>query len=562
MSIVNLQNVTYKYPLTDSPVLENINLQVEEGEFVAIIGPNGAGKSTLCYTLAGFVPHFYKGELTGSVEVAGIETQGSSLSEWVMNVGLAFQNPFNQISGAKYTVFEEIAFGLENIGVPRDEMKERVERALEMTGISDLAERSPYSLSGGQQQRVALTSILVMEPKVLVLDEPTSQMDPIGTREVFGVIRKMAERGMTVMLAEHKVEWIAQFADRVIALHEGKILLDGNPGEVLTSNLLDGKGFGISRYTSTAREAQKQGLWPKERNLPVTLDEAVEGFHPQPRPFSLEGRREQIMNIEIKDLHHTYPAGVKALNGITLTIETGEQVAIVGQNGAGKTTLVKHLNGLLQPTSGSVLIGDWDTSKQQVAKLASRVGYVFQNPDEQLFTKNVHLEVSFGPKNLGYETAKVEALVDDALTMTELTDQKETNPYDLSPTWRKMVALASIIAMDTPIIIFDEPTTGQDAANIARMADAIAALRERGKTVITITHDIDFCAENFERVIALAKGKVLLDGPANEVLGQEEILAQTYVNPPQLTRLGLRLGLPETVRNQEEFLNAYKKHIA
>jgi energy-coupling factor transport system ATP-binding protein len=268
------------------------------------------------------------------------------------------------------------------------------------------------------------------------------------------------------------------------------------------------------------------------------------------------------MNIEIKDLHHTYPAGVKALNGISLTIETGEQIAIVGQNGAGKTTLVKHLNGLLEPTSGSVLIGDWDTSEHQVAKLASRVGYVFQNPDEQLFTKTVHQEVSFGPKNLGYAADKVEALVDDALTMTELTAQKETNPYDLSPTWRKMVALASIIAMDTPIIIFDEPTTGQDAANIARMADAIAVLRERGKTVITITHDIDFCAENFERVIALAKGQVLLDGPANEVLGQEEILAQTYVDPPQLTRLGLRLGLPEIVRNQEEFLNAYKKHIA
>lgn len=264
------------------------------------------------------------------------------------------------------------------------------------------------------------------------------------------------------------------------------------------------------------------------------------------------------MKIEIKDLHHTYPAGVKALNGISLSIDVGEQVAIVGQNGAGKTTLVKHLNGLLQPTSGSVRIGEWDTSKHQVAKLASRVGYVFQNPDEQLFTKTVQQEVAFGPKNLGYEPDKVEALVEDALKLTELLEQKETNPYDLSPTWRKMVALASIIAMDTPIIIFDEPTTGQDAANIARMSDAIAALRERGKTVITITHDIDFCAENFERVIALSKGKMLLDGPANEVLGQEEILAQTYVDPPQLTRLGLRLGLSETVRNQEEFLNAYK----
>ncbi len=278
MPFVNLQNVTYKYPLTDKFALENICLQVEEGEFVAIVGPNGAGKSTLGYTLAGFIPHFYKGDLTGVVEVAGVETHQSTLEEWVLNVGLAFQNPFNQISGAKYTVFEEIAFGLENIGIPRDEMKERVERALEMTGIRDLADRSPYSLSGGQQQRVALTSILVMEPRLLVLDEPTSQMDPIGTREVFGVMRKMAERGMTVVLAEHKVEWIAQFADRVIALHEGKILLDGKPREVLTSGLLDGKGFGLSRYTSTAREAQKQGLWPPNQELPVTLNEAVAGF--------------------------------------------------------------------------------------------------------------------------------------------------------------------------------------------------------------------------------------------------------------------------------------------
>ena len=278
MAVVNLQNVTYRYPLTDSPALQNINLQVNEGEFLAVIGPNGAGKSTLCYTLAGFVPHFFKGDLTGIVEVAGVESQNSSLSEWVLGVGLVFQNPFNQISGAKYTVFEELAFGLENIGIPREEMKARVEEAMELTGISDLADRSPYSLSGGQQQRVALTSILVMQPKVLVLDEPTSQMDPIGTREVFGVIRTMAGRGMTVVMAEHKMEWIAQFADRVIALYEGQILMEGSPREVLTSELLTGKGFGISRYTSVAREARKQGLWPTDQPLPVTLEQALEGF--------------------------------------------------------------------------------------------------------------------------------------------------------------------------------------------------------------------------------------------------------------------------------------------
>lgn len=264
------------------------------------------------------------------------------------------------------------------------------------------------------------------------------------------------------------------------------------------------------------------------------------------------------MNIEIRDLHFVYPTGVAALRGVSLTIESGEQVAIVGQNGAGKTTLVKHLNGLLQPSQGQVLIGDWDTREHPVAKLASRVGYVFQNPDDQLFSKTVGAEVAFGPKNLGFHDEQLQASVKDALALTELSDKTETNPYDLSVTWRKMVTLASIISMDTKIVVFDEPTTGQDALSVARIANVIAELRKRGKTVITVTHDIDFCAENFERVIAMSQGRILLDGPASNVLGQEEILATTYVDPPQLTRLGKRLGFKNTVRNQQEFLNALK----
>jgi energy-coupling factor transport system ATP-binding protein len=267
------------------------------------------------------------------------------------------------------------------------------------------------------------------------------------------------------------------------------------------------------------------------------------------------------MRIEIKDLHFTYPSGVKALHGISLSIESGGQAAIIGQNGAGKTTFVKHLNGLLQPTSGSVRVGDWDTREHPVAKLAHRVGYVFQNPDEQLFSRDVGMEVAFGPRNLGYNGDQIRALVKEALALTELSDKTETNPYDLSATWRKMVAIASIIAMDTPIVIFDEPTTGQDAKNIARISHVIARLRDQGRTVITITHDIDFCAENFERVIAMSEGGILLDGKANDVLGQEEILARTYVDPPQLTRLGKRLGFEKTVRNRAEFLAELKGRV-
>ena len=278
MALVELSNVSYTYPTGTKPALDGVDLSVEQGEFVALVGPNDSGKSTLCHTIAGFVPHFFRGDLQGTIRVGGVETKSSALNELVQNVGLVFQNPFNQISGTKYTVYEEIAFGLENLGVAHDEMKARVDEILALNGIRELADRSPYSLSGGQQQRVALTSILVMQPKVLVLDEPTSQMDPAGTREVFGLIRSLTERGMTVVMAEHKIEWIAAFADRVIALYEGKILLDGKPGEVLTSDQLDGKPFGIARYTAAAREARSRSMWESGRPLPVTLDEAAAGF--------------------------------------------------------------------------------------------------------------------------------------------------------------------------------------------------------------------------------------------------------------------------------------------
>lgn len=267
------------------------------------------------------------------------------------------------------------------------------------------------------------------------------------------------------------------------------------------------------------------------------------------------------MQIVIDDLHFTYPSGVEALCGIDLTISSGEQIAIIGQNGSGKTTLVKHCNGLLKPTRGTVQVGGWGTTEHTVAQLAKRVGYVFQNPDEQLFTKTVEEELSFGPQNLGYPEEKTAALVEYALNLTELESERQTNPYDLSPTWRKMVSLASVIAMDTPVIIFDEPTTGQDAASISRIAHVVQTLKEKGKTVITISHDIDFCAENFDRILALKKGQVLLDGPKEEVFAEEKILAETYVDPPQITRLGQRLQLPKTVTQTDEFLRVWQESL-
>ncbi len=276
--MIALEHVTYSYPATSAPVLRNISLAIPIGQFCGVIGANGAGKSTLAYTLSGLVPHFYHGTLNGEVIIDGRKTATTPLSELVLSVGLVSQNPFNQISGTKFTVREEIAFGLENLGIAREEMRERVQIMMERMGIRALADRSPLSLSGGQMQRVAIASLLVMQPKVLVLDEPTSQLDPIGSREVFAAIRALAADQTTVVMIEHKLEWVAEFADRVIVLTAGQIVADGKPVDVLTDDSLSACGVGLTRYTLAARRAQEIGRWPAERQLAVTLDEAVAGF--------------------------------------------------------------------------------------------------------------------------------------------------------------------------------------------------------------------------------------------------------------------------------------------
>jgi energy-coupling factor transport system ATP-binding protein len=277
--MIHIENLTYTYPRAPRPALDHISLDIPQGQFCAVIGANGAGKTTLCYALTGFIPNFYRGKLEGRVQVAGRDVLTTPLSELAGEIGLVFDNPFNQITGARFSVREEVAFGLENLGVPREEMLARVEEVLARTGLAELAERSPFTLSGGQQQRLAIASVLVMRPQVLVLDEPTSQLDPVGTKEVFSVLRDLAAtRETTIVLTEHKLEWVAVFADRVIALAEGRIVADGPPHQVLAAPDLERYGIGQTRYTQAARHAQARGLAAPDKPLPVTLEQAVAFF--------------------------------------------------------------------------------------------------------------------------------------------------------------------------------------------------------------------------------------------------------------------------------------------
>lgn len=272
--MIEIENLTYRYPLTDAPALQDVSLHVPRGQFCALVGPNEAGKSTLCYALSGYVPHFYRGELSGTIRVAEAEVAHTDLPHLVSKIGLVFQNPFNQISGARFTVREEVAFGLENLGLPRERILEQVDEALELTGLTPLGARSPYALSGGQQQRLALASIIAMQPQVLVLDEPTAQLDPVGTKEVFAALQRLsAANEMTIVLVSHKLEWVATFAERAIALAGGRLVGDGEPLDVLTDPALVEAGVGQTRYSQAARQAGDQG-----KRLPVTLAQAVEFF--------------------------------------------------------------------------------------------------------------------------------------------------------------------------------------------------------------------------------------------------------------------------------------------
>lgn len=277
--MIHMNGVTYRYPRGEKPALHDLSLTIPEGQYCAVVGANGAGKSTLCYALTGFIPHFYKGDLSGQLEVDGRPIAERPLSELAGIAGLVFANPFNQITGARFTVREEIAFGLENLGVPREEILNRIDAVMSLFDLVELADRPPLALSGGQQQRLALASIIVMRPRLLVLDEPTTQLDPVSTGEVFLALESLTnQENITVVLASHKLEWVAAFADRVVVLDQGRVAVDGSPGDILSSDQLRKYGLSPTRFTRAAAIAQEKGLIAAGEPLPVTLEQAVGYF--------------------------------------------------------------------------------------------------------------------------------------------------------------------------------------------------------------------------------------------------------------------------------------------
>ena len=556
MVYIKVENLKYRYPNTTKLALDGLDFEIEKGSFIGIIGENGAGKSTLCQAFNGLVPGFFKGAYGGKVLIGDKEVANTTVSKLCQKVGLVFQNPFNQLSGAKETVFEEIAFGLQNFGVPKEEMISRVNEVMELLDIADYRDRNPFDLSGGQMQRVALAGILAMKPEVIVLDEPTSQLDPAGSEEVFAAVDKLAKSGITIIMVEQKLEKLAEYCDRILLLHQGKQIAFDSPEQIFSREDLQSYGVNPPAYT---RICQAFGVKKDNGCYPASLKDALvlKDLFPEENVFGLgkksldynadiRSKREETASCEqsvfnIEHLKFQYVENVPVLQDVNLTIDN-RPTAIIGQNGAGKTTLVKLLKGLLKPVGGSIYYGGSDIAEKSVAMLAGEIGYVFQNPDDQIFKYHVIDEVMFGPQNIGMtkEQAREKAVV--ALKLVGLEQLADENPYDLELAERKLVAIASVLAMDTKVIILDEPTIAQDWKGRKIIQKMIRDLSSQGKTVIAILHDMDFVAESFERVIVMAHGKVLADGTKEEVFAQKEILEQARLDQPYLTKLCQQLG--------------------
>ena len=573
MSVITVENLRYRYPHAKELALDGLDFSVEKGEFIGIIGENGAGKSTLSQALMGLVPQFYKGAYGGTVMVDGIEAGRTPVAQLCGHVGLVFQNPFNQLSGAKDNVYEEVAFGMQNLGVPAEEMKNRVEEALKLLDIWQYRDRNPFDLSGGQMQRVAIASVLVMRPDVMILDEPTSQLDPEGSDEVFKAVETLTGSGITILMIEQKIEKLAAYCDRILLLHKGKQIAFDTPQKVFS--MPDLKDYGIQAPAFT-RICKAEGVTLADGTYPVTVEEAA-GVLREKRlgaPACADGgeRAQKVTGTEmahaggpaesagssdeqfcIEKLDFSYLADVPVLKNLNMKLDK-RPTAIIGQNGAGKTTLVKLLKGLLKPVSGSIYFHGEDISGKTVAMLAGNVGYVFQNPDDQIFKYNVMDEILFGPLNIGMDAERAKKEAERALKLTGLTGKEKENPYDLELYERKMTAIASVLAMDTDVLILDEPTIAQDWKGRQIIGGIIRSLSERGKLVIAILHDMDFVAENFERVIIMAHGQVLADGTAKEVFAQEEALKKARLQKPYVMQLCEALGYEKSYLTVEELL--------
>ena len=503
MASIEIENLGFTYPSRETQTLHGITTRVPSGAFVLLTGPTGCGKSTLLRTLNGLIPHASAGTLTGTVRLNDKDIAAQPLATTCQQVALLFQNPEDQLFCTR--VEDEIAFGIENLGFPPDKIKERIAVALKQVGLSDFASREISSLSGGQKQRVALAAVCAMHPQVLLLDEPTSHLDPQGTRDILTIVTQLnKELGITVILATHRTKEVAPLCDHVWLMDEGRLCLD----------LPESEAF--------------QDLIPYQRlgvQAPKTEGTSVDS------PLSLKsayGATSQLPLLSIRELQFSYPnTDRNAVRSISCQVRRGEVLAIMGANGSGKTTLIHLIAGLLRPMAGEVAIAGKSSNRMKLHQLAGEVGIVFQDPDLLLQAETVRDEVAFGPKNLKLRAQTLENRVDRTLERFDLSDLGLEAPYSLSRGQRQRVAVAANFSLHPDLFLLDEPTTGQDAQHLHQLMDVLCdEIRQEDKTLIFATHDTELTLKYATRVLLLRDGELIFDGAPNTAFANPELLQQ------------------------------------
>ncbi|MDE2848790.1 MAG: energy-coupling factor transporter ATPase [Gemmatimonadota bacterium] len=558
--ILTLSDLAFTYRDAAKPALDQIDYRHRRGEFTVIVGETGAGKSTLCRCLNGLIPSFTKGKLDGSLQVAGHrESERPQVYELARIVGLVFQDFEAQLFSTNVEL--ETAFALENFAVERDQMKTRVEQALNRVGLSGFEQRDPASLSGGEKQRLAIASVLAGSPSVVVMDEPTTDLDPVGKRDIFKLAQVLRNEIEGIILVEHETEHVLS-ADRILLMHEGRIVQEGPPGEILadprnverhgvrplqTTVLLSELGLENDALTIQDAVARiRSAGWRVGESARESLEDArrSEPPHEPPGepPCESPGESRQSV-VHIENLVYRYGEAPPAVDGVSLDISAGEFVALVGQNGCGKTTLAKHLNGLHAPTEGEVRVLGKSTTDWTLPELGRRVGYVFQNPDHQIFANTVRDEVAFGARNYGFSEEEVAEKVDAALAETGLSGRDLEDPFNLTRGERQQLAVASVLATDPEILVLDEPTTGLDYHGQVAILNLVRRLNESGRTVVMITHSMWVVAEYADRCVIMSGGRVVQDGDVRSCFSNPELLESLYLEAPEAVRLGYEFGL-------------------
>lgn len=535
--VVALDDVSFTYRGGVAPALRGVSLSVRRGELVVVMGATGAGKSTLARCITRGIPQFQPGVLSGRIEVLGRDVGAATVSDLAGTVGLVSQDFEAQLFST--SVRHEVAFGMEQLGVPRAEMARRLGDALAVVGLAGFDGRDPITLSGGEKQRLAIAALLALAPAVLVFDEPTTDLDPLGRDEVFAALAAVRARGATILLIEHETA-AAERADRLVLMAGGAIVADGAPAALLADvdrlERLGVRPLDLDRLTRargwTARPADVAAAAARLVADPRAVAPPAPAFAPAVGPPLLDA----------EGLVHAYAPGRAALAGVSLAVAAGEFVAVIGHNGSGKTTLAKCLNGLLTPQQGRVRLRGRDLRALPAARVAAEVGYVFQDPDQQIFAATVGEEVGFALANLGVPDAEAARRVAAVLDAVGLAGCEARDPFLLGKGQRQRLAVASLLVLEPALLILDEPTTGLDYREQRHLMGLLADLHRRGLAVVVITHSPWLVAEYAQRGVVLRDGRVVFDGPLRALCAEEALLEASRFRLPDATRIGRRLG--------------------